>query len=313
MRYFVNTIIALSLLLSAAVSCQKATADGAAAGQVTISVETPVPATKTIADGTNAKTLYYAAFVDGAAVPSLCSETELDAEGKAVLSLSLVKNVTYRFVFWAQTPVAQGQDSYYDLSTFYVDSKVTVDYASASNDDLRDAFCAAQDILMDGQTKSVTVALKRPFAQVNFMSSDYEQLKQLGLHDGMLSGMVLDGVADVIKVLDGSVSYSSENGAAVKATYAEAAIPSGDDEYITYNGTEYGYVGMNYVLASQDGENITVKGTFVNGTAKWETALIGNVPVKANYRTNIIGEFFVEHGTLRVEIQPGFNTPDMEP
>ena len=87
-------------------------------------------------------------------------------------------------------------------------------------------------------------------------------------------------------------------------------MPSGEDEYITIRNTQYGHMGMNYVLASEDGDNVSVQGRFINGTSTWETVLLPNVPVRSNYKTNIVGELFVEHGQLQIIVQPEFNQPD---
>jgi hypothetical protein len=305
-------LILLTFLMAAfiASSCQKGDLGGGLndVAEVTLAVGLPeAVASKAIGDGKKAKIVYYAAFVDGVAVPALCQQVELDESGRAELKLQLVKKVNYSFVFWAQTPVASVSEQYYDLSSFYVDSKVKVNYAVNANDDLRDAFCALKEVCVD-ETTNLDVVLRRPFAQVNFLASDYDMLKPLGLRNGLLSEMTFAGIPDTITLLDGSVSSSSSAGAEV--TFAAAAVPSGEDEYMTLLGQEYGYVGMNYILASEDGDNISVKGRFESGDATWHTDLIPNVPVRKNYRTNIHGEFFVEHGQLNILILPDFNSPD---
>jgi hypothetical protein len=67
---------------------------------------------------------------------------------------------------------------------------------------------------------------------------------------------------------------------------------------------------MNYVFASEIGETISAKARMVNGQCKWETELLPNVPVRRNYRTNIIGDLFAEHASLQIIIEPVFNDPD---
>ena len=305
MKNISRLICFAAVLLFAAASCQK---ESAQTEEVAISLNAPVPATKAIGEGDYAKVVYFAAFVDGKSVPSLCQEAQLDENGRAVLKLPLVKNVTYKFVFWAQTPVAAGATPYYDLSTFYTDSKVKVDYAVKANDDQRDAFCATEEIFVDG-SKKVDVYLRRPFAQINFASTDYEMLKYLDLHDGLLSEMAVKGVPDTIKLLDGTVT-SSAAGIGLDALFAAAPVPSGDDEYITVLTNKCGYIGMNYVLASETGDNVSVQGRFTNGNAVWETDILPNVPIRSNYKTNIVGELFVEHGQLQIIVQPEFNQPD---
>lgn len=309
MKYIFKTLCCLSALLSATVSCQKINSDEpTATDNVRISLVSPTPATKVIGDGTKAKIVYYTAFVNGKSVPTLCQTADLDANGQAILDLKLVKNVTYTFVFWAQTPAVTGQPEYYDLSTFYTDANVKVNYNVPANDDLRDAFCAVEEILVTGEIDK-EVVLRRPFGQINFGASDYEMVKQLELHQGMTSEMTVSGVADIINILDGSVSNSGTT-VPFEAIFTPTAIPTGEDEYITVQGVQYGYVGMNYVLASEIGETVSVKGKFVNRTSIWETEILPNVPIRRNHKTNIVGELFVEHGEIKIIIEPDFNTPD---
>ena len=114
---------------------------------------------------------------------------------------------------------------------------------------------------------------------------------------------------DVLNVLDGSVSVSGAS-VPVDAFFTMSAIPSGDDEYITVKGVDYGYVNMNYVLASEVGETVSVKAKMESGQSTWETDLIPNVPVRRNYKTNIVGDLFSEHAVLQIIVVPDFKTPD---
>lgn len=304
-------ILSIAALACCFVACNKSEQPGEPSGprqNAVISIACPEAYTKALGDGTKASEVYYTAFVGDLVVPSLTGKAPL-VGGQATLQLSLVQNVTYNFVFWAQPE--QGQNPVFDLTNFNVNSEVKVYYQNAlANDDLRDAFCANKSITVVKDMPAVTVYLKRPFSQINFCSSDYDAIKYLGLHTGLTSEMYVTyptSVPDVLKVLDGSVKAS---GQAQEIHFALAAIPSGEDEYITIQGTKYGYVGMNYVLASEVGETVVVEGGFKNGSAVWETGEISNVPVKRNYKTNIVGELFVEHGKLQIIVQPEFNTPD---
>ena len=122
MKKISRLISITAALVMAAVSCQKSPV-AEQTENVVISVNAPAPASKAIGEGDNAKDLYFAAFVDGKPVPTLCQQATL-VDGRAVLNLPLVKNVTYKFVFWAQTPFTTDKMPYYDLSTFFTDSKV---------------------------------------------------------------------------------------------------------------------------------------------------------------------------------------------
>lgn len=262
---------------------------------------------KAIGDGSKVKEVYYTAFVNGAPVRSLESRTQL-VDGQAVLELDLVRNVTYQLVFWAQAVPQEGEGSPYDLASFYDEAKVSVDYQGIANDDTRDAFCAMKEILVDGPLEQ-TVYLRRPFAQVNFGSSDHEMLRHLGLYADMKSETHIYGIPDVLNVLDGSVSCS---GASVPADafFTLADIPSGEDEYLDVNGVRYGYINMNYILASDEGETVCVSARMESGSCHWETELIPNVPVRRNYRTHIVGDLFSENALLSIIVVPDFKSPD---
>ena len=292
-------------------SCQKAPVEpmepAVQSESVRIQISSPdAMATKTIGDGTKATEVYYTAFVDGRPVASLQNRVAL-VDGKAALNLKLVRNVCYQFVFWAQAVPQDGEASPYDLSEFYTKALIKADYYGKANDDSRDAFCAMHEILVQGPVDE-TVYLRRPFAQINFCAADYDMLKHLGLHDDLVSEAWVNGIPDVLNVLDGSVSSSGQ--ALGDAHFSLSAIPSGDDEYITVAGNQYGYVNMNYVFASEIGETVSAKAGMVNGDCNWQTDLLPNVPVRRNYRTNIVGDLFSEHATLQIIVEPAFNDPD---
>ena len=309
MKRLSNIFLAAAVILLGMSSCQKESQNAEPVGKkenVTIAIQSPdMLTTKTIGDGAKAKAVYYTAFVGDLQIQDLKGKLEL-IDGNATLNVPLVKNVHYDFVFWAQYE-AEGVASPYDISTFYEDAKVTVSYDGPANDDYRDAFCAKKDIYV-GMTDNV-VTLSRPFAQVNFAAADYEMVKYLDLHQGMTSETTVLGLPDVLNVRYGTVSVSDAS-AGITAKFTPAAIPSDDDEYITIAGEDYGYVNMNYVLASEVGETVKVQAKFVNGTSKWETKMVDNVPVCRNHKTNIFGNIFSEDATLHIVVDPLFKKPD---
>lgn len=264
--------------------------------------------TKAIGDGTKATELYYTAFVDGKPVRSLQNKMTL-VNGRAVLELNLVKNVEYKFAFWAQAVQPNGVASPFDVSKFYNDGTVSVNYEGLANDDNRDAFCASKTIMVT-QSLNEDVYLRRPFAQINFCASDYEMVKEMGLHTDMQSEVRVYGLPDVLNVLDGTVSSSQDSSASVDALFALSAIPTGEDEYITVQGNQYGYISMNYVLASDIGETVSVSAKIQSGNSLWETTRLDNVPVARNHKTHILGTLFTVNAKLEIIVVPDFETPD---
>lgn len=295
-------LFALAATMLLAGSCQK---DGGVkegdASEVTISIDLPMDlSTKAIGDGTTATELYYGVFNQkGEYIASLAQTSVLPVVGKtATLDLKLVRNYTYSIVFWAQAP---GAPYTFDPET----GEVTVDYAGDANDEPRDAFCKLHTFKVPDQaTFEETVVLTRPFAQINFGSSDFAQIDELGL--GMESTVVISGLADTYSILGGTISGDASTELELNT------VPAQFDpaETLVVNGQEYGYVSMNYVLAPQEVKELAnVHATFAyNGQ---EVQLdVPNVPFQRNYRTNIIGTFFTDEVTFTIVVDEAFNQPD---
>lgn len=317
---FTFAFIAIAGLLGA-LSCSREvvpTVDERETVEVSLEVLSPDALTKAeIGDGSKATELYYTAFVDGRSIPSFQRKAVLE-NGRTTLKLTLIKNVVYDFIFWAQAPVAAGQTAPYDLSEFYTEGLVKADYSVAANDDSRDAFFASKSIDTNYPVND-PVELYRPFAQVNFAAADYDELKYVGLHQGLQSKALIKGLPDVLDCRTGEVSSSGN--ALVDASFTYALTPSargGEDEYVTVSGLTCGYVGMNYVFSDDDGENVTVTGDFLwtnpdatKPSSSWTTSQVPNVPVKRNHKTFILGNFFIENNILDIVIIPGFEDDEI--
>ena len=301
MKKLILFALAAAAMLSA-VSCQK---DGGVkdgdTSEVTITIDLPVDlSTKAIGDGTTATELYYGVFNQkGEYIESLAQTSALPVVGKtATLDLKLVRNYTYSIVFWAQAP---GAPYTFDPET----GEVTVDYSGDANDETRDAFCKLHTFKVPDQaTFEETVVLTRPFAQINFGSSDFAQIDELGL--GMESTVVISGLADTYSILEGTISGDATTALELNT------VPAQFDpaETLVVNGQEYGYVSMNYVLAPQEAKELAnVHATFsYNGSSV--DLDVPNVPFRRNWRTNIIGTFFTDEVTFTIVVDEAFNQPD---
>ena len=85
------------------------------------------------------------------------------------ITVKFVKGNHYQMVFWAQSPQA-ADNGVYNISDLRA---VKVNYANAkSNDEYRDAFYAYVEPFQVTQSFTQEVTLHRPFAQINFGTSD---------------------------------------------------------------------------------------------------------------------------------------------
>lgn len=299
-------IAAAAAGLIAAASCQKEPVNGPevegeeAVAVLSISIPEEI-ATKSYSDGKTATDLYYAVydsqdqnkkFLFGTTEPLKFENGSLTKE----VEIRLVKNYAYDIVFWAQAP---GAPYTFDMAA----QTITVDnYTTKANDENRDAFYQVVEgyKIVSTPTK---VDLYRPFAQINFGASDYDEVTALGLT--MASKVQISGLPNVLNVLDRTVD------GAVNADFIETDVPAIYGEKLEVKGDKdtYGYVSMNYVLAP------VAKGMLDNVTGRFyynndEVVIpVTNVPYQRNFRTNIIGEFFTGPAHFIVEIIPIYDEP----
>lgn len=289
-------IAAMAVLAGA---CAKENEQLAGPSNVTFEVSTPEIATKAIGDGMTATQLYYQVFdADGKVIEGLGVQNKELVSGKTTVSFQLIKDQTYNFIFWAQTPVG----GYYTIDETEGLKKITANYeGKKSNDENFDAFFAVEKALTINGPITKTVTLKRPFAQINIATTAV--LKAGGTKvnldfTGATSAVTVKGVPTVFSPL------TDEFSASVDAQFASAAIPEGNFS-VTGSTDTYKYLAVNYVFAPVDGTVYDVEAAFkVDG--KDVTVKVPSAPAKRNYRTNIYGNLLTSTADFNVEIDPGF-------
>ncbi len=261
-----------------------------------------------VSDGTTANRLNYTVFKDSKAITSGdVSDAFQDKKTKSqTVSLPLITGETYSIVFWADN-----SSSPYS----YSDGVVTVDYAKAyANDENADAFFGQELNYTVTGSASKTVTLTRPFAQINFgtTKADYEAAVLSGL-DASESAVAIKTQTDkTFNLIDESVADAVD-----EVTYLNLTTPTDEDDpfslnpdqraALTVDGTDYVYVGYAYVLTQPENkaENITTV-TLTPVSAGETVRTYTNVPVKRNYRTNIIGNLFTSSVDYTVLIDQNY-------
>ena len=317
MKHYLKTITAVVLAALTTAACQKENfGDATPAGQevdVTLDLLAPQIGTKSYGDGTTAKTVYVHVYqrdatgdltyiqpaAEGASFKTPSQSLTLNGL-KATYSTRLVTGQTYTFVFWAQADNAP--------YTYDTDAKtITVDYANAAgNDESRDAFYnVLPNVKIEG-AYTASVQLSRPFAQLNFGAADYEEAKAAGLTvtDATVK---LTHAATSLNLLDGTTAGDET------VTFASAALPADPNAILTAGGKDYKYVAMDYVLVGKSAKTLSEVTLNLTATGTQSTTpefTYSNVPLQANYRTNIVGNLFTSPAEVQIEITPGFGTPD---
>lgn len=153
----------------------------------------------------------------------------------------------YKLVCWAQNSECKAFNTE-KLTQVYVDySKVK------NNDELCDAFCKASEPF-NSEAKSLTVVLRRPFAQINVGTAGWDYEGAAILKPGPVtyteSAITLFGVAQCYDVLNGTavVNKEIENQKLMDVTFDYATIPAfynippednGKFNYSPYDNEEY--------------------------------------------------------------------------
>lgn len=296
--------------LIAAASCQKEVVDPVLDGDLVtrLSVEIPTEAfTRTVSMAEETDVVYYEVWdedFDARLFP--VSEDDVNsAEVKdrvAEIYIALVKDQRYNLIFWAQNKDC-GAYSWSDLKN------VNVDYSKfdANGKDVYDAFYAVEEVLADGLDKSVY--LRRPFAQLNFGAS----MMETTLGD-------ITVTSNTVIVSDAATSFNTVDGKANKGSYVKnvtfTASDGGlvqqeeaDKKDLKVGDKGYYWVAMNYLLVPSDAQaTVTVDATFVTNGGP-VTHKMQHVPLKKNYRTNIVGDLFTSSAHLSIIVDPNFNEP----
>ena len=298
-KYFVAAALAM---LALGCNKEQVAVDGTHDGQevtVTFAAELPGTITKAIGDGLTAKNLRVAVYDDasnaaGTHIVALDKKAVFDALHTTV-EYSLVKGKTYHFIFWAQ---AEGAPYTFDPET----KKVAIDYTGAANDEKRDAFYAVKTLRVTGPATE-PVQLHRPFAQVNFGTSDSAAATAAGVTP----------TASLFTATDAASSFdvfAGEGKDPVRISFTEAALPA--EQLTLKDGTTYTYLAMNYFIPTgklSETHVSNLSATF-KGASDDVVISVPSAKVQANYRTNIVGNLLTDQVVFNVEIVPAFEQPD---
>ena len=281
---------------------------------VTFTVEAPAALqTRAIADGLNVNELVYEVWLTETlgdltqnAQKLYQAKTDMAVENgvnKATITLDLVNDQRFTVLFWAQ--VKNEANPAYNTAELNA-----VTYARNSydaNDESLAAFYAVayvedcQHVKKDGSATGSQVTLYRPFAQLNLGTLNTSTAYTVAL---VSSEVNVKNVNTVFNVATSVASVPEE------MTFKMAAVPT-DPATLSVNGAAYEYAGMNYMFA---GDNVTVEYDIVTSLNGGMEGTVNNivdaVPLKENYRTNIIGNLLTSKVDYEIVVDADFNEPD---
>ena len=299
-----KTLAATAMSVLAIACAKEPVADNGQQAGVSFEIENPVVISKA-GEGITATQLYYQVFTaDGQLIAGLPAQSKTLTSLKTTVTFQLVKDQTYKFIFWAQTPTAgyysfAGTDDAKDIRT------ITANYeGKEANDENFDAFFATESFKVTGPVTK-TVTLKRPFAQINIGTKD--QLKAGDAtapaidFGGAKSSVTVKGVPTVFSPLAATPETMLTIPETV--TFASAAIPTGQ---LKVNETDYDYLAMNYVFAPAEGTVCDLSAEIVLTGREPIQLSSPTTPIQRNWRTNILGSLLTSSVDFDVVVDPSF-------
>lgn len=275
-----------------AASCQRENLEPVQqGGTVTYTVQVPgALATKAAGDYELIYEVYREAQVGTDAAPIY--EGKKTFSGNSVdLPLEFVKGQNFVVLFWAQKDGVTAYNTG-DLRN------VTLGTLTANQENY-EVFAGMDEVSNCVSSNNGNVELVRPIAQLN-IATDAEGLK-LGATDVNLysSFVTVKGLSTTYNVYNKAVSETLSD-----VEFSVAAVPAGK-----LGTTDYTYVAMNYI-GFIDANGTTVNVDFTVKTSEGDIAhSVSSVPVKPNYKTNIIGNLITETDNYQVTLG-AWGTPD---
>ena len=286
MKNIFRFLMAVAVLFTA--SCTKEDISSSiGGGEVEVTFTANLPELGTRAEygtGEQVNTLRYFVYDGNTLLSDLSGEQNIAVGVPTTVNLVLLKGMTYNIVFWADC------DKVYSYNT--ASKSVTVDYNNVvANDEKRDAFykfVAAFDPA-NSTSENTNIVLTRPFAQLNAKANDVDKIK--------FSGVTLSTSTVTL------TAYSTLN-------IADGTVTGADEKTLTAADIlEDGLLSMNYLLAPADGYVSDIKFTINNSKNIDFGNKYYNVPLKRNYRTNILGALLTKSTDFTVSIDPVFGEP----
>ena len=231
--------------------------------------------------------------------------------------VTLITGYSYKLVLWADHVSGTGTEENLKTDLHYNTADlpaVSLADAYSSNDDTRDAFYAVCDLEKVTGSVAQTVTLRRPFGQLNIITTDYSEVgtnfsQMLPEKVEIAFGKIYSGI-DLLtgKLSDDKVLETLTSGPVAVAGVTDPAQTDGAKQ-----------LSFDYIFAPDDGQLILDDFTmsFLNaaGQSVVPDYTFKNIPVQRNYRTNVSGNLLTKTGTLKVEVNAEFegtlvSTPD---
>lgn len=304
---FQSALWGAALMLSVA-SCSEAEIFSPTGGEeVKFTVRIPQNLTRSYGEGSNIDRIRYFVYeVTGpnTTTPVYNDVVEVKDLKNNEISIRLAKGVEYKIAFWADNTA----NSPYTINA--ENGQVTVDTEKLYQfNEYADAFSYVVNSLVGGEEATKEITLTRPVAQLNLGTNDSESTVVKAAYSNGVYCDVSYSTYTGMNLLTGKMTgeTSGESQIPVVRQTVPADIAAATQGYPV---SGYNYVGMVYSLVGDVAFNSAVKYDFHTGPSEvsdmvW-TNTITEVPLKANFRTNIYGALLTSTSDFTVKVEAGF-------
>lgn len=284
------------LMLSACKKDEIVSDSGASEEVVTISAQLPEElASRAVGDGSAVNRCILEIYDADSNLKVERQVVSISTSNAATFSTKLTSGETYQLVLWADYSESNS-DVYYDTdSEGGLKNILRITNKYTGNNDQLDAFFASETFT--ASENSTSVVLKRPFAQLNIIATDYTALQDADKPDQV--SINFKGVYTSFNALEGTASGEQQLAYTAPAAIADAAT---------------GQMSYDYLFASVDQANLNdfTMSFYQNGSEVSSAYEFTNIPVQRNYRTNVRGDLLTVGTAVEVTILPEFAQPDEE-
>lgn len=265
--------------------------------QVSFSTELPKRiGTRASTTDLNVNKVVCAVFEDGEEIGTLREVITIQEGEDIVFAPRLIKGRTYDVVFWAM------KDKNYNVNDMTAITRASETTAAESD---FDAFTESVEVEVTG-SKSETVTLKRPLAQLNLgvTLDDWNAVASEETFGMKPTKMIITLIGkDTFNALTGATTGEDK-----EVTYTLDV--SGED--LVAGDETYKSIAMCYVYPDAGQENIDITYTIYDqdNDVIREDVTIQNIPLENNYRTNVVGGLLTGTITYTITFEKDFNTTE---
>lgn len=222
--------------------------------------------------------------------------------------VTLLTGYDYKLVFWADNVASTTNlqtDNHYVTTDF---PKVTYNTSGQykSSDDTRDAFYGVFDLTDFSGEVWDSYTLTRPFGQLNIFTTDYDYIKMEALKPAKVQ-MAFTSIPTGMNLISGTLTEPAADAGGV--TGEISAIPDGITSPVVTGAQQ---LSFDYIFAPK-GQQRMISGITMRFYDKDCNGLditpysFPELPVQANYRTNVSGALLTKSADLKIDISEDFD------